>query len=388
MAKKKTVARKTRKKTRARKSTGVGKGTKKAAARKKPAKKVYVKEPATKKKHAKKKVAVYKSVEEVVRVRAANWPELAKQRQRAQEILDKYRDELLKRQCVTGAHVGFKQVGGMTVKPLQYVIVIHVSVKRPKNDPLLTDVLDGELDGVATDVIEMSFRSAVGTGKNLPQSQTFHPVLQGGIAISREKSPRDWGTLGMIVFDSLGKPTFLTNQHVAGTTGDDIRQPPLGNIPPGESRIIGQTSAESLSLLDDCAIIAPNGHRNFDHKILGINLPLSAFSEGQLTEQDELQTVVIKVGAKTGLTKGVVQAIAATVNVPDQGTFVGQIVVGGSGDLILPGDSGAVLLKEKKTVGGTGYQVVGLVHAMMADPPFLVATHFMHVKSSLGISID
>ena len=171
---------------------------------------------------------------------------LARQVARAEAVLAKYAGRLRRRKGVVGLDVGLKFKNLKLVRPLRYVIRVHVQSKL--DGTLLPDRLrlPSTLDGVGVDVLERKYLPAQATvGPRTPPEWThFRPILTGGCAISCDGG-RTLGTLGMQVF--FGKtPHFLTNKHVAGAKGKPVSQPPLlgPGVPTDHRRVIGVVSSK------------------------------------------------------------------------------------------------------------------------------------------------
>lgn len=288
---------------------------------------------------------------------------------KAERVLDKHGQRLRDRKGVIGCSIGYREVDGKRTSEL--CIKIHVEKKIEREKLRANQLLPKTIDGVPVDVVERR--------KYVPLR-----TVQGGMFIAAEHSPSERGTLGLVTYTPVNKePRLLTNAHVVmgdkdidEITADDqvvLRQssskPVIGNAMP---------SKLFLTSLTDCALVRPAEGVNPMPGIPGITGPLSP---GELTLEDVIfETVVRKVGAKTGSTEGVVISISEPFDNGDH-SFVSQIVIEGiNGDFSDGGDSGSVILR--------GNEVVGILHGKTTDEGFGVACPFLDAQDRLGIVLS
>jgi len=204
------------------------------------------------------------------------------------------------------------------------------------------------------------------------------------------------GTIGARVKDGSGNVYALSNNHVyanenLATVGDNVLQPgPYdGGVNPTDA--IGTLS--SYVPID----LSVGGTNRVDAAIAASSTSMlgnSTLSDGYGTPKSTTVGVainmkVMKYGRTTGLTKGTVWAINATVNVGyDSGvaTFVDQIIVNG-GTFSAGGDSGSLVVADGKgRMKANKGKPVGLLFAGSATTT--VINPIDEVLTSLGVSID
>ena len=216
------------------------------------------------------------------------------------------------------------------------------------------------------------------------------------------------GTLGARVKDGDDHVYALSNNHVyalegEGVIGDRILQPgrvdmeaqACGSDAEINDAVIGTLSdfvPIEFSLLAnnkvDAAIAAIDIVQEGDYE--GLAVGNATPSDGYGTPTSAIQSAFVgqavqKYGRTTGLTKGSVTMVNATVNVGyDAGTarFVNQIIVESRKPFIKPGDSGSLLVTDP------GKNPIGLLFAGSTTGKLGVANHIDDVLSSFGVTID
>lgn len=200
------------------------------------------------------------------------------------------------------------------------------------------------------------------------------------------------GTIGARVLKG-GQAFALSNNHVfantnAGPNGADIYQP--GPYDGGDS---GDHYADLSAFVTihfgggqantvDAALASLNGSRTLLNSTPsdGYGTPRSSTASASLGMR------VQKYGRTTGLTKGRVQGIGATVNVnygsPGTAMFVGQIVIGGGG-FSQGGDSGSLIVVQS---GSDARKPVGLLFA--GGSGVTIANPIDEVLDAFGATID
>ena len=348
-------------------------------AKKKAAKKKAVKKKAVKKKAAR---TFYENDFDVRKDKCADWERLFAEKQTAEAALKLHRAMLEGHPEVSGFHVGLKRKQGKIVYPLKYVICIHVDVKRSLDDSNIGRLLPNSLSGAETDVIQMCYKSVAGEDLRQPQN-----TLEGGVAISSQASPNKFGTLGFVV-DFANEMCYLTNQHVAGDKGTQIRQPPIQTS--SSLRTIGEVLRSEITATYDAALILSNSTGSPSKTLRGFTASPSDISEGLLTGRDENRTEVVVFGAATGPVFGIVESVSAGgIRVDGTGVFQQQIIIRSKDgtDITEKGNSGAIVAKPVNENGTTRFQIVGLVHAETADKQKVVAAHFHRVADDFNIFI-
>ncbi len=340
------------------------------------------------------------------------WDVLNRQRLAAEGELSKVHDEIMEMPNVTGVHVGLRKrklskrsKKETWVSPLQFCIRVHVKEKfSDERDPRIYSLLPKNYGAVPVDVCQQSYnnrptaggpiagRNAANAG-GVPTDNFCDPV-EGGVPIATVLSKsKPWGTLGGVFFSGDGI-RYLTNSHVVGSSRNvKVQQPPSGNAPAGQGPVIGTVVDTEKNRTIDAALVEPQGPRDRSRSIVG--LPSPFFVSGILTAGDEHRTEAFKVGATTGLTRGTVKSVSASVIVGDM-TMTNQIIVepdSQGDDLCDGGDSGSLLIVKRSQNGNTVYQIVGLVHAEGSpngDNNFrsIIACHFNEVQKRFGITVE
>jgi hypothetical protein len=129
------------------------------------------------------------------------------------------RRDLLAREHVVAAGIGYKTVGGKRTTDLS--IVCSVVKKVPEAQLAADDLVPGEIRGIPTDVVETGLLRA-----QLERTDRWRPA-PGGVSIGHPSITA--GTLGCLVRKN-GETLILSNNHVlaaenAAAVGDPILQP-------------------------------------------------------------------------------------------------------------------------------------------------------------------
>lgn len=298
-------------------------------------------------------------------------------------VKERHQPQLLQKENVVGVGVGYKKVKGERTDTVG--IVLFVEEKVPQKALKKEDIIPEEIEGVPTDVQVGVFKALSSQGKR--RTEKWRPA-PGGVSIGHYKGSS--GTLGTLVYDRSGEKLILSCNHVLacaneGRIGDPVLQPgPCdgGRNPDEIAQLYGftplffsvennVTGAASVTarvvntLFDmtkspyrfvpvrtctkenthDAALALPARDACVDDTILGIGMVDGC-------SLPELGMHVEKSGRSTGHTKGVVETVETAVRVRYPGcrkaVFSHQVVV----DLrSQDGDSGAVVVTEKKAVG-------------------------------------
>lgn len=190
--------------------------------------------------------------------------------------------------------------------------------------------------------------------KSIDRTARHRPVLCGSsignIAITA-------GTCGCVV-TKAGKKLWLSNAHVfcedprkdVSKQERRVSQPGKYDNPNWENNLVGNLVSHVVIQPDkinfvDCAICEPYSDNLVDPNILEIGIPV-----GVTTPTVNME--VIKSGRTSGLSKGKVISLNATIRVSYgefTATFTEQII---STSISSPGDSGSVVLTNDKNVVG------------------------------------
>ncbi len=294
---------------------------------------------------------------------------------------------LLERENVLGVAVGRKVVGGRETE--EACIVVYVDHKEPERALRGRDLVPRTLDGVRTDVVATGPLRALPLLETLAVSHTARVrPAPGGVSIAHEKVTA--GTLGVLAHRTSGEAVILSNNHVlansnAAEKGDAILQPgpydggrPQDAIarladfvpvafnerePDGLGRLLERALGALLAPVGLGLRRLPSGKTNLVDAAIATPLAPDLVAPEILevgavagTAAAALGTRVKKSGRTTGLTRGKVTGLEATVEVDYGGksaVFRGQIV---SDILSRGGDSGSLVVDE-------GNHAVGLLFA-------------------------
>ena len=309
------------------------------------------------------------------------------------------KEELIKKRNVVLIRSGKKEIAGSVTD--RDAIRVGVTKKVPMGLLKPEDRIPKKVDGMETDVFETEMPVAFRTSKHRP--------APGGVSIGHPEVTA--GTLGMVV-NKNGSPYILSNKHVlapdGASMGDQSWQP--GKADGGKpSDSVGHLSEwvpthfeddESIcpiahiivTILNffarllhrqtrlypkslemnkvDCAITRPLFDGNVSDEILEIGKPVG-FAEANVND------AVKKSGRTSAVTKGVVENTDGIARVSYGGgrtaVFMDQLI---TSPIASPGDSGSVVLNEKK-------EVVGLLFA--GSDSLTLVNKIQNVIEALGL---
>ncbi|GAB4268812.1 chymotrypsin family serine protease [Thermincola ferriacetica] len=303
--------------------------------------------------------------------------------------IQKYQNSLFSRANVCGVGMGKKMVRSISSADAPMSIVVLVKKKLPESELRVHDIVPKEINGIPTDVIE------VGDIK-LQASRTIkYKKVQPGVSIGHYKITA--GTLGAVVKDKkTGQLLILSNNHVLANgsngndgrakIGDPILQPgphdggtrkdeigTLYKFVPVHRETVQPACAKAAAAefwanvlvkmvapkyvvkvlrktqtanIVDAALAKPNDPNRLDPTILDIG-PVKGVAEA------EVGMNIKKSGRTTGVTKGQVKAVNATVQVDmgdgTEAVFADQIIASGMSQ---GGDSGSLVLDEQNRAVG------------------------------------
>ncbi|MFH1559849.1 MAG: hypothetical protein ABID84_00320 [Chloroflexota bacterium] len=310
-----------------------------------------------------------------------------RERERAEDVQDRHTDRLLEIEGVVGTGVGFMADGSPVIK----VFTEREGMKG----------LPKELDGFDVDVQV--------TGKIVAQvdpKAMFDRPVPIGVSSGSERLIRyraSWyctvGTLGARVTDGTNVYA-LSNNHVyaqenTGEVGDRILQPgrvdmteqACGSLDEIDAAVIGTlhgfvpiTFSWKASNTVDAAIAATTVGE------VGNSTPSDGYgTPSSVPVGAELGQAVQKYGRTTGLTKGVVTAVNATVNVgyySGTARFVDQIIIETeTGTFSAGGDSGSLIVTDDGSNSPVGLLFAG-------SDTVTVANRIDLVLDAFGVTID
>ncbi len=317
---------------------------------------------------------------------------------------------LLGLQNVVGVGRGFKQVAGQTIgRP---TLTVLVTKKVPKARLNSSDIVPKSVDEADTDVIE------VGEVIALARTTRYRPAVPGS-SVGHYRITA--GTFGAVVYDSKTKePLILSNNHVLANAtngrdgrakiGDPILQPGkydggkdadviarLHRFIPIDMDIVSPTCAMAAGFERAMNKLIGRFRRNYCLKVYktgGVNLVDAAVarpvSPGIIGDsiidlgvplgvaEAEVGDRVAKSGRTSGTNYGEVKVVQATIriNMGDTGdaVFTDQCV---TTFMAQPGDSGSVVLNDRK-------MVVGLLAA--GSDTVSIFARIQNVCDSLGVT--
>lgn len=295
---------------------------------------------------------------------------------RVSAAIDRHEGELLRLPNVVGVGASLKEQEGKPNGTISLSVFVEKKVPVSK---LAGAVIPPEVDGVKTDVVE------VGKLEPLVFAGRVRPAMPG-YSIGHAKVSA--GTFGCLVRDlhsTSQQHLLLGNNHVLADTnrgrlGDPILQPgPCdGGVDPADTvAILERFEPIAFGLDDDAynlvdaAVARPVAGRQVTPSVIGSFIP-------QGVGQAFLGDRVLKAGRTTGVTRGRVIAVNATVLVwfPEgPARFRHQILTTA---MSAGGDSGSLLMDRYLSA-------VGLIFA--GSPFITVASHVTDVESALGVRI-
>lgn len=287
--------------------------------------------------------------------------------ERVVEAKRQYEGELLRKAIVRGVGVGYKVIGGRrTGEPS---VVALVTRKLPAGLLHPKDMVPAELGGIRTDVVEVGVVRIPPTPLSSLRQESIRPA-PGGCSIGHVRATA--GTLGCLV--RRGAERFiLSNNHVLavgnfGVRGDIILQPgPLdgGRVPEDEIAELADHVPIDFSGPNrmDAAIAKPLSPDLVTEEILELGVPRGVAAPA-LGEQ------VVKSGRTTGVTRGTVEVVEATIDVLyglARVRFQGQCLVVATG-FSQGGDSGSVVLRDDGSLAAVGLLFAGSEKATVFTP--------------------
>jgi hypothetical protein len=302
--------------------------------------------------------------------------------EKVKRVLENNRHELLGKENVVGAGIGYKVTGGEKTADLAIICSVVEKVKISSLSPV--DRVPERIDDMPTDVVETGWLRAFQS-----PLERIRPA-PGGVSIGHYAVTA--GTLGCVVRRN-GEKMILSNNHVLANSntariGDAVIQPgpydggnmfadqiatleefvpihfegeepgncAVGNMVAailnsfailfGRSTRFRVTKSQAFENKIDAAIARPINPDDIREEILTIG---AIAGVGTAELDDNLQ----KMGRTTGFTLGNVDQIEASVKVNyganQVALFTGQIIAGA---MSAGGDSGSAVLNENKSLVG------------------------------------
>ncbi len=305
--------------------------------------------------------------------------------------LNKHRSKLLSMKNVVGVGVGYKEtVRAATGEPKQGIVVL-VRQKLPEHELEAQHIVPKDLDGIITDVIEVGDIRLLGVDR----TKRGGPA-QPGMSIGHYKITA--GTFGAVVKDrKTGEPLILSNNHVLANSsngrdnrakiGDPVLLPGphdggvvdedlIGRLHRFQpvNKALSQSSCPKAAAAEFwanalCRFMAPNYVVKFLRESNSGNTVDAAVAKpekperlnpeilevGKVTGVAEAEPgmTIIKSGRTTGVTKGTVKVVNATVSVEmgdgTEAEFHDQIL---ASEMSQGGDSGALGVDDRRRAVG------------------------------------
>ena len=298
--------------------------------------------------------------------------------ERAMEVQNKHTPDLMAIPNVVGTAVGF----GPDARP---VVMVFTAMPGAAGIPASLEGIP-VIPKVTGNIVALAKPEKVGSVN--PASRFSRPVP---IGVSTGHPDITAGTIGARVKNGANVYA-LSNNHVyadenKASLGDNVLQPGTydGGTDPADA--IGTLSGfKSLNfsggdnVIDAAIALSSTGNLASSTPSDGYGRPKSATTQATINQR------VMKYGRTTGLTKGKVYAINATVNVGyDQGVarFVGQIVII-PGTFSSGGDSGSLIVSDER--GTNSRKPVGLLFA--GSSTVTIANPIDAVLNNFGVTID
>lgn len=225
-------------------------------------------------------------------------------------------------------------------------IVVGVSEKVPVDQLGSGDVIPSSAEGVQTDVVEVGEIEPQILAQEIDRKGQHRPVPQG-VSVGHPEVTA--GSTGWMYKGGDGGYFIGSNNHVLAninnaSVGDSILQPGTAD---------GGTSDDQIGILAyfvpvedgidvDLALASPDGV-DIDNSLAGVDKPIAGVVDS-LSVGDEL----VKSGRTTGVTRGQIQQLDATVNVNYGGDLDSVQITGCilTGAMSQGGDSGSSVAKE------------------------------------------
>lgn len=271
------------------------------------------------------------------------------------QISGRSRNRIMGLPNVVGVGLGRKIRGGHDMGTEALVVLVETKVHR--NALPANATVPAEIDGILTDVIQVGRLSAVRPDRGSSIRKKRVRPAPGGVSIGHPDITA--GTLGVMVWDSDG-PLILSNNHVLANSSTNFSGKPVVFTPtlqPGPydgaipvEDVIGNVERfvplkRRGSNRFDAAVTRPASPDLLSPEILEIGT-LSGVAD------PEIDMKVIKSGRSSGVTRGIITVVDATVSV-DYGDYAlrfdRQVVT----DLVSDGgDSGSVIVDGDRRVLG------------------------------------
>lgn len=268
---------------------------------------------------------------------------------KALEVKRRHLASLLRYPGVTGVDVGLRLKGGVVTREI--ALRVHVRRKWSRSRLPSTRTLPNSIEGIPLDVIEAHYGLHSCPDETLPR-RIFRDPLVGGISVGNADLA-EFGTLGGFVKDEQDTNYILSCHHVLIAGGrsevDIVLQPAPGQTaPPNRESKVAEVTAGILDKRMDAAVARLTTERRIRNDMMPIGAPTGIFDP---IPRDRLPLPVTKVGACTGVTRGLVDSVDLSVKVEyPQGIIqlenqIHIIADTPGGEFSRDGDSGALVVE-------------------------------------------
>ena len=288
------------------------------------------------------------------------------------EEVGKKAGKYLRDNDILGVAIGNKVKSGCVtnIKSITFL----VKKKLPEARMMSAEVLPQEIDGYATDVVEVG-------GEILPMNKKKHRPVVGGISGMRQGLTAC--TLGMIVFKD-GKPHALTNQHCV--TSKELAESSIGEKWVQPSPVDGGGAQDSIGIVANSNCLHENEVNLIDSHIVPLEAPyeLTVHGYGEYPKkwvEPEIGMRFTKVGRTTGKTTGTITHVNATAIVRYGDKYLKFcpcfFAVQDNYNIVNGGDSGSVVLCEEGVIG----------QVFAAGPNLAIFLYGSVIGEKLGITL-
>ena|GEM_PF-610358 len=276
------------------------------------------------------------------------------------KIFERNKYRYLNADGVMGVDIGYK-IEERNKRVLENTLAIRIHVHQKKEENILPpiQIIEKEIDGVITDVIQANLTQQGYRDFTVSDLRTLRRnTLIGGISIGGADK-ESYGTLGAVVFDvEKDTPMILSNHHVLrdannpNQLGTEIFQPAIPHLYEDfteEECIVGKLTRTGVEDGLDCAVAEIKNRT-------GINR-IYKLGEIKGVIPPRLGLKLKKSGVKTDITYGVVDGIYwtgyANQDAKKENRFLKNVIhiipligLDSEEEISYPGDSGSIWVTE------------------------------------------
>lgn len=267
----------------------------------------------------------------------ADQQRIAELERNAREVFGEVEAELRQYPGVVEVGIGLKRRGGQLTDEIAFRVYVDEKVAESELSP--EHVVPKQIRGFPTDVITRYERLKL-TGFDDEDDWKNYPTKLGGIRVGSEDAAGT-GTLGCFARrTSDSKVVLLSNHHVllsgSAEVGSEVGQPKFTRSCCCTCNVIAVVAAGDETL--DCAIATLNDGVPFVSKIRKIRRADDTVEQSGVisgTAAAVSTSEVWKVGARTGLTRGVVEQTSPDVVIDPLDDFPRMAYFGDSGSVAI-----------------------------------------------------